>query len=324
VPNPAAVVAINRRPVSTPWGGGNQWIDQITRSLRAHRYSVVYSLGDRVDCVLLVDPRSGPTASFDVPAIERMKTKRPALAVIQRVNDNDKHRGSDFRDAFHAAAHRIADHTVFLSQWLRDYEAGRWFDPVEPHSVIHNGADVRYFHSTGSAAWQPGQPFRLVTQHWSREWNKGFRVYRDIDEQIASGALAGVELWVIGRWPEDLIWRAARTFPAAGPRELGDLLRQCHAYVTASQWESGGMHFIEGAQCGLPVIYHVNGGGIVEVGRRFGVEFDADVNGAIRQMQQHYPEYRAAVLANPPSGDRMCDAYRQLIQRTIERKRDAA
>ena len=38
-------------------------------------------------------------------------------------------------------ANRAADHTVFVSEWLRDYHASRWFDATKQHSVILNGAD---------------------------------------------------------------------------------------------------------------------------------------------------------------------------------------
>src|SRR5262249_13154362 len=134
---------------------------------------------------------------------------------------------------------------------------------------------------------------------------------------IAAGKLPNTELWVIGRWPSGLDWSAARTWPPTSGRELGDLLRQAHVYVTGALHEPGGMHFIEGAQCGLPLLYHEDGGGIVELGERFGIGYRDDVASAVREMRERYPELRQAVLANAPSGDLMCAAYRQLIQRLI-------
>ena len=68
-----------------------------------------------------------------------------------------------------AEANRAADHTVFVSEWLRDYHAARWFDAAKPHSVIHNGADPSIFHPIGAATWRLGSPLRryrpLVGQH---------------------------------------------------------------------------------------------------------------------------------------------------------------
>jgi glycosyltransferase involved in cell wall biosynthesis len=319
---PAAVVAINRRPVTTPWGGGNQWIDQIVRALRGQGYSVRFSLHPSVDCVLLIDPRSGPTASFDVAAIAAHKAKHPQLAVIQRVNDNDKHRGSDFRDALQAAANPVADYTVFLSEWLKGYETERWFDAGRPHGVIRNGADPRFFHPIGGAAWRD-RSLRLVTHHWSREWNKGFDVYVELDRLIAEGQLPDVEFWVVGRWPETIRWRAARTFPPVREAELGSLLRQCHVYLTASRWESGPMHVVEAAQCGLPIIYHADGGAVREAVGAGGIEFRDDVSAAVAQARSRYLPLRATTLSMAPGGDRMCAEWRMVIQQVIQEKRIA-
>ena len=57
-----------------------------------------------------------------------------------------------------------------------------------------------------------GAPLRLVTHHWSDNMSKGFELYSQIDEAIASGALSEAELWVIGRWPQKIRGKA-RTFP---------------------------------------------------------------------------------------------------------------
>src|SRR2546428_9471839 len=154
---PLATVAINRRPIRAAWGGGNQWLSQMTRWLRAHGYSVRFSLDGSVDCILLADPRTGPTVTFDIDAIAAYRSRHPDVACIQRVNDNDKHRSSDFRDALQSTGRRVADHTVFLSAWLRDYERERWFDAGQPHSVIVNGADPAVFHPIGRARLRPGE-----------------------------------------------------------------------------------------------------------------------------------------------------------------------
>jgi len=130
---------------------------------------------------------------------------------------------------------------------------------------------------------------------------------------------AGIELWIIGRWPKEITWKSAKTFPPANGAELGALLRQCHAYVTASQFEPGGMHFIEGLQCGLSMIYHEDGGGIVELARRYGIGFREDVTGAVNAIRDRYSEFREKVLAAPPSGDHMCIAFREALQQSLAR-----
>ncbi len=75
------------------------------------------------------------------------------------------------------------------------------------------------------------------------------------------------------------------------------------------------MHHVEGAQCGLPLVYHEDGGGIVEAGQRYGVGFRDDVAGAIRKAIERIEDLRHRLLNNMPSGDRMVLDFADTIQR---------
>lgn len=314
---PVARVAINVRPIGAPWGGGNQWATQIVRALRQNGYAVRFDFASPVDCVVMAHMGLSSPATFGLDALKVFLARHRDTVCVHRINENDKRKNTTGVDDTLRRINEFADFTVFVSGWLRDYHAERWFDKNRPHAVIINGADPRVFHPIGSARWKPGEPLRLVTHHWSDNWMKGFAVYQEIDGLISDGGLPGTELWVIGRWPEGIRWKAARTLgPLSGVR-LADVLRSCHVYVTASAWEPGPMHFIEGAQCGLPVVYHLDGGGIVEVGREFGVGFRNDVRAGILEARECYAELRTATLAHAPSGDRMCAEYRRIIEHAI-------
>jgi glycosyltransferase involved in cell wall biosynthesis len=309
-----ARIAFNMRPLDEPWGGGNWWLSQIVRRLEDAGHDVRFDLRRKPERVVLVDPRVGGNVRFGVDKIARQKERRPGTRCLHRVNECDLRKGTDDIDGLLARANAVADHTVFISSWLRDYHAERWFDVARPHSVILNGADPEVFNANGSAELEPDGTMRLVTHHWSANPLKGFDVYQEVDRLIADGQLKDVELWVVGRWPADYEWRTARTFPPVTGRELADLLRQGHVYLTASRWEPGGMHHVEGAQCGLPVLYHEDGGGIVELASRYGIGFSDDVSGAIEEMRERYPDLRRRVLADPPSGTAMCAAYEQVLE----------
>ena len=77
------------------------------------------------------------------------------------------------------------------------------------------------------------------------------------------------------------------------------------------------MHHVEGAQCGLPVIYHKDGGGVVDMCRRYGVPFRNNLVGAIEEATRRIDELRMLVLENIPSGDRMVYDFAEIIQRLI-------
>lgn len=302
------------RPLDRPWGGGNWWLAQMVRRLADEGYDVRFDLRRAANCIVIVDPRVGGNVGFGVPEIEAYRARHPEARVLHRINECDLRKGTDEIDALLAEANAVADHTVFISEWLRDYHAERWFDLSSPHTVILNGADPAIFHPDGGAELEPRGVLRLVTHHWSDNPRKGFDVYQDVDRLLTDGEIERAELWVIGRWPDSCDWKEARTFPPVAGPELAGLLRQGHVYLTASRFEPGGMHFVEGVQCGLPLLYHEDGGGIVELGRRYGIGFRDDVGGAIAEMRERYDELRRAVLADPPSGDAMCRRYAEVIE----------
>lgn len=314
---PVATVAFNVRPRSGPYGGANQWAAQLTTALRRAGYRIVHDLRPDVDLVMGTHLGLSGRLAFSWEEVAEAKKRNPRLRVIQRINDNDVRKGTRQMAEVLSAANAVADHTVFVSGWLRDHHAGHWFDAGRPNSVIEPGADPAVFHPIGQRPWKPGETMRVVTHHWSDNPAKGFDVYASIDAAIAEGRLLGCEFWMIGRWPQDLVWRSARTFPPANGQALAGLLRQCHVYITASRHEPGAMHPVEGVQCGLPLLYHTETGGTVALGQRCGLPLGEDPVPAISDLQQRYRELHRAVLDEPPSGDAMCTAYRRLIQREI-------
>ncbi len=310
-------VAINLRPRRGSWGGANQWTSQVSAFLRFAGYNVRYDLRRPVNVIVQTHTGLSDGISFNASDVHAFRKHFPSVPCIHRINDNDIRKGTREMDAFLAESSKEADHTVFVSDWLRDYHSSRWFDSNRPHSVIEPGADPSVFHPFGDSPPPGLSPTRIVTHHWSDHWSKGFDIYAEIDEAIAAGQLPGFELWIIGRWPTDLVWKTARTHPPASGAALASLLRQCHLYVSASRHEPGAMHPVEGLQCGLPLIYHKDSGGTVMLGQRYGVQYAGDIVATLLEAKSRYPELRRHILSSPPSGDLMCLEYRRLIQRVI-------
>lgn len=312
---PIATVSFNMKPVSGPWGGSSVFVRQCSEFLSSRGYRVRYDLKGIVDVIVMIDPRlDNRHKRYGLEEIAAYRKANPRARVLHRINECDQRKGSSFMDALLGRANELADYTVFISSWLRDYFVQRWFDPSRPHASVYNGADSAIYHPVGSARWDGREPLRVVTHHWSDNPLKGFDVYQKVDELIADGELPGFRLEIIGRWPADIRWRSARATPAAMGRALAKLLRGNHLYLTASRWEPCGMHHVEGAQCGLPLVCHANGGGIVEAGRRYGIVFRNDVKAALLEARERYRDLRSAVLAGMPDGLLMCRAYEQAIR----------
>ncbi len=75
------------------------------------------------------------------------------------------------------------------------------------------------------------------------------------------------------------------------------------------------MHHVEGAQCGLPLVYHEDGGGIVEAGVKYGLGYRDDPSDALRNVAARWHEFRARVLSHLPSGDLMAMDYADICTR---------
>jgi glycosyltransferase involved in cell wall biosynthesis len=312
-----ARVAINLKPRRGSWGGANQWTSQLTRWLEFNGWEVRFDLASKVDVVVMTHTGLVAGTTFGADEVEAAKKRWPGLRCLHRINDNDIRKETTEMDSFLARSSRVADHTVFVSGWLRDYHAARWFDGARPHSVVWPGADARYFHPMGGAVWDGREPLRIATHHWSDNWKKGFDVYRGIDE-LACGELAGkIELHVIGRWPADLQWKCAKTHPPASGADLAGLLRNCHAYVSASRYEPGAMHVVEGLQCGLPMLYHRDTGGTVEQAGGCGIPVGDSLRDSLMELRERHGELRRKLLADPPSGSRMAASYQSLLTRLI-------
>lgn len=311
---PIGRVAFNMRPVFGPWGGAGIFLRQIIPALKRYGFNICFDLKGEVDVIFVVDPRSDwPHRTFGVSDIRQYRKSHPKVRVIHRVNECDKRKGTDFMDESLASINSEADHTVFISEWLKEHFSGLWFDAARPHSVIYNGADPLYYHPVGGALYDADQPLRLVTHHWSDNPMKGFPIYEQLDDMLANGELPGFEFWLIGRWPANIKWKATHTLPPAADGALGDLLRQCHLYLTASLWEPCGAHHVEGAQCGLPLIYHEDGGGIVEAGRKYGLGFCDNLGDTLVRAKAQYGELRQKVMDQMPNGDAMCLDFARVI-----------
>ncbi|MBM3856799.1 MAG: glycosyltransferase family 4 protein [Verrucomicrobia bacterium] len=314
---PVATVAMNLQPRGGSWGGANQWTTQLSRWLRYHGWNVRYDLKKTPDVVLMTHTGLSAGTTFGAKEVADLKKRYPHVPCVHRINDNDLRKNSSEMDQFLAESNRVADHTVFVSKWLRDHHGAKWFDLAKSHSVITPGADPRFFHPIGTFLPAPGEAVRLVTHHWSDNWNKGFDVYQQIDEWISKTDSNKFELWIIGRWPKEIQWKIARTFAAASGAKLAELLQQCHGYVSASRYEPGAMHVAEGLQCGLPLLYHRDTGGTVEQGLRYGMEIGNDLGETLGCFLEQLPQLRAKLLVDPPSGSKMSLEYLQLLQRMI-------
>jgi hypothetical protein len=318
-------LALGMRLRQGPWGGGNRFAQSLVEGLRAEGIDVVDSLdAPDIDVILLTDPRQGSqSASFEDSAIARYLIFSNSRAiVIHRVNECDERKGTSGINQRLIDANQLVDHTVFISSWLRDLYVAQGL-PCRSLSVILNGADRRIFHPGGHRTWDGKEPLRLVTHHWGGNWNKGFDIYQRIDQLMATEPWRSrIAFTYVGNLPEGFGFEnAVHVQPLDGTALVDELCRH-HVYITATRNEPAGMHHVEGANCGLPLLYR-DSGALPEYCQGYGVMFSGDdFEGKLSEMMASYATWEKNVRTYPHDAELMVTGYLDLIKGVYKERED--
>lgn len=298
----------NRIRRDTSWGGGAHFASAMADYLTSKGHEVVYRLERKIDVIWMLDPRS-EEGGADVNQIKAYKILNPGVKVIHRINECDMRKGTKDMDKLLMSANEIADETIFISEWLREYFVQKGFSK-RSHVVI-NGCRSDFFYPLEDKKLE--YPVKLVTHHWSDNWMKGFDVYQFLDEIVSKNPQ--LEFTYVGRYNPSYRPIATKIVSPLFGKALGDELRKHDIYVTASRFEPCGMHHIEGAACGLPVLYHKDGGAIPEVCKNHGLEFfDKDsLYDSLEKMVNNYGEYRSKINYEKLSAARCCEEYYKIV-----------
>lgn len=305
-----------------PWGGGNRFGSALTRYLQQRGFEISFDLRNRdLDFIVLFDPRGGLTGTYTHREILHylLGVNRRAL-VVHRINECDERKGTTHVNRRLMQASFFSDHTVFISGWLRDLLMAQGLRPSR-YSVILNGADANIFNPEGYQRWDGVEKLQIVTHHWGGGLLKGFDVYQRIDELVAKPGIGErIGFSYIGNLPSGFRFSSARYIePLNGPA-LAAVIRQHHVYVTAAQNEPAGMHHIEGAMCGLPLLYRESGA-LPEYCKGFGVPFTIEnVEEKLHEMMATYIECVDRMKDYPHTAERMCESYYCLFVELVERR----
>ena len=287
-------IALGFEIIEGSWGGGNQFANSIYRNAIAKGYSITNSLKDSdIDIILFTDPRyfnkGVAFGSLDILIYLLFKNKN--AIVVHRINECDQRKNTRHMNKFLKWSNFCADHTVFISNWLKSLNL---YQLNKPSSIILNGADNNIFNDSRNLIWDGKEPLKIVTHHWSPNKMKGFDVYKKLDELILNDNWRGkVEFTYIGNLPKGFNFKNTKVIQPISGDKLGKELSNHHLYITASNNEPAGMHHIEGALSGLPIIYK-NSGALPEYCKNYGVEFnESDFIPALEEIISNYYLYKS-------------------------------
>jgi glycosyltransferase involved in cell wall biosynthesis len=314
-----AKILINRKIVSGPWGGGNNFLKSLHDVLLNHGHTIAYDMSHKdIDLIVMFDPRYDELG-ISINEIAAYKNRHPNVKILHRINECDARKNTNDIDNLLLMANELVDETVFISQWLREYFIEKGFSKVKRSYVIYNGCDSSHFYPQKNLESKKVQtPIKIVTHHWSDNWMKGFDAYKYLD-QLCQEQPDKYQFTYVGRYAKEYTPIATKIVKPLHGKELGDELRKHDVYVTASRWEPCGMHHIEGASSGLPVIHHKDGGGIVEGCMKHGLSFSKteELPEKLEKVFQDYKNLTSKIDYNFLSFERCLKSYLELIASMI-------
>jgi glycosyltransferase involved in cell wall biosynthesis len=305
-------ILINRKIVEGPYGGGNNFVKNLYTALKSAGHELVSNLQSGIDLIVLHDPRYDELG-ISIREIAAFKRQFPKTKLLHRINECDARKNTNEIDQLLLISNQLADETVFISEWLRDYFISKGF--AKQSHIIYNGCDLSHFYPQKNKNTQR-KPVKIVTHHWSDNWMKGFDVYKYIDELCGRNP-EKYQFTYVGRYAKEYKPKYTTIVPPTYGKNLGDELRNHDIYVTASRWEPCGMHHIEGAASGLPVLYHKDGGGIVEGCKKHGIEFSSveELPHLIDTMNNDYDSFSSKIDYSFLSFERCMKQYLDLIEK---------
>ena len=271
-------ISIGSKIVDGPFGGGNEFLRNLINFLDENGHTVINHLKDKdIDIILLTNPLvSSETSSFNSYDIEfYLKFINSQAVVFQRFNECDERKGTNNINFKLNKFNQVVDVNIFVSYWLKnifnEFELSK-----KKSYVIKGGPNKEIFNNNDKKYWNKKTKLKLVTHHWSDNLMKGYLIYKQLDNYLNSDKYNNLyEFTFIGNKPKDVKFNNINILEPLHGHSLSNELKKHDIYITASENEPSGNHHMEGALCGLPILFK-DSGATSEYCKDFGVSFEIE------------------------------------------------
>ncbi len=301
------------KPPEGSGGGGCFFVKNLVNYFKKKKIEIVYTLQKNIDLIFIIDPRKNSTNNFHIDQIINYKKKNPNTKIIHRVNECDiKRKKSINIEPLILKAMKNADHVVFVSDWLKNYYHTKYKLNLKCSSII-NGCDSKFFFPKFKKI-DFKKKIKIITHHFSNNYLKGFEIYNQIDKLLNNNC--NFTFTFVGNYNKDYRPKNIKLLKATQGIELANIIREHDIYLTATQFEPGAMHYVEGLSCGLPILFRKNGGGAFEVCNKCGLEFN-NINDFLVKLKlliDKYDTFRNNIDYNFLGSDRCNNEYIKIIE----------
>lgn len=231
-----------------PQGGAFYFLRQFKIFLAAADFQVTEDIDDKYDLFF--------TSHWMVPRTDILRAirKNPDIRIIQRVGGSAQDYGRfDDADARQGAVNRLADLTIFQSEYCRHSAREKYPVIGQDGPVINNPVDSELFNPEGPRAELKGD-IRVACISWSTNPMKGAASIYETATHNPS-----VSFFLCGPYPDAPDLPNIHHLGFLERSALAETLRSCHLLMSFSQNEACPNHVLEALASGLPVLYADSG-----------------------------------------------------------------
>jgi len=314
-------ISIGTKIKKGPWGGGNLFAINLSEYLSKKGHEVFFDLKEEdLDVILITEPRktSESSAFTNNDVLNYKKYINRNVVVVHRINECDERKGTNYLNSYLLYANMAADHTIFVSSWLKNLFINLGINK-EKSSVILAGANNEIFNNSNFAPWDKKSKIKIVTHHWGGNWNKGFSIYKKLDELLDLNEYKKrIEFSYIGNLPNKFKFKNVHVVKPLSGKKLASEIKKNHIYLTGSINEPSGNHHIEAGQCGLPILY-IDSGGIPEYCDGYGEKFTpSNFEIKLEKIIKDYDYYLKKIKTYPYNSDSMSSEYMNLFEKLVK------
>jgi len=306
-------VAINSSIINGPYGGGNSFIKNLYEFLKDNNHKIVFDLNDLDIDIILITEISQYTETFSF-GINEIKFYRNFInknvKIVHRINECDERKNTKNVNNVIMKFNKIADVSIFVSKWLQKlFESKNLYNS---NVTIYSGSNRKEFFP--EIAKQPNDKIKIITHHWGSHYNKGFDIYLHLDSLLEKELKNKVQFTYIGNVPSKIKFKNTEIISPKDSSKLQKIISSNDIYLTASINEPSGNHHIEGALCGLPILY-INSGGIPEYCYSYGVMYNNKIDFVekLNLLINNLDIYKKSIKKYPFDSEKMCIEYLKIF-----------
>lgn len=229
---------------SGPWGGGNQFLKALQKTLESQ--GVYEQKAEKAEVILF-------NSHHQLKEVLKIKSKFPQKIFIHRLGPVFYyHRGRRWKKydrAIIELTNKISDGVVFQSSWSLQEALKLGFDRAIPHKVIFNAPGASFFNKHAKQSFKPEEKIKLVAMSWSSNAQKGFAFYQYLDQNLD---FSKYEMTFIGNSPVQ--FKNIKMVKPLPPEKVAQSLKQNDIFIFAARNEACSNALIEALSCGLPAV----------------------------------------------------------------------